>query len=118
MVSMMSFFIYFIFPLPATILLLLSLPVPHFVETRVMALVDRVMFFELDVPVVRKLSVYSFFLLISGLAFATTAVEYRGKIARYEDAKEKGANSDRALLSKWRAERNLWIHGFAFTLYM
>jgi hypothetical protein len=116
MITYFKIFVYALFPPAAIMLAFLVLPLPKFISRRLVQATDALLFLRPHPHV--PLSLFYCVLLLSFLTFAETMLDVRQVQEEYRMSKSAGGRSDKALIRLLAEERNAWISGFAFSLWV
>ena len=93
------------------------LPMPGIIKRLTHSLVDKVLFFDIRLGVM-TVNLWQFCFLLSTAAFGFNVLAVQDKSAKLEKVKASGGKANHVLMSKWKSERDVWITGFALSLYM
>jgi hypothetical protein len=115
MISYFKVFVYLLFPPAALLITLLIIPFPTLITRKIIALCDSILFCRPH-PYI-PIPLFWCVLLLSFLTFMEMYNDLKLVRVDYEMAK-KGGNFDKQLIKLMVEERNLWISGFAFVLWV
>ncbi len=115
MISYFKIFVYFLFPPAAALIALLLFPFPNMIKRQIVRLCDNVLYWRPHpyIPV----SLIGCVLIVSALTFVQMHADLNQVYQDYTIAKKNG-NSDRQLVKLMAEERNIWISGSAFWLWV
>ena len=109
-------FVYALFPVPAILWLLLMVPFDSF-QQRIVSLTQTLMLKKIRVGPL-KIPVIGSVIIAAMSTLIVQFITLRRRQAAYEQAKETRGDATSTLGLRWRAERNLWIAGFALFLWV
>jgi hypothetical protein len=115
MMTYFKVFVFLLFPPAALLLTLLVLPFPLPVTKLIIRWCDKLLFWRPHPHI--PLSLFWCVLALSFLTFAETFSDMGQAWTEYHESKKAG-RSDRTLIRLMAEERNAWISGFAFVLWV
>ena len=94
------------------------LPMPRIVKRWTYSLVDKVLFKEILQVSVVSINLWTFCFLLSAATFGFNLLAVQAKSEALTRVKSMGGKHNAALMGKWKSERDVWITGFALSLYV
>lgn len=106
-----------LFPVPFFFLVLLSLPFPFKIGTKIRSIILKIMDVILFRPIAGGLSLYFLCVLLSIILLVISTADTLKTASRLEESRDANwANQHRC--NKWRSERNFWISLFSTSLWL
>lgn len=118
MVTFFSIYSTVCLPPAFVMLILLTVPLPNFIERAVRPFAIRLSSFVFFHPisVLQGRTLFELLFSVSIFVLATTTRAWQAASARH-DANKDSSNRQYTLMMKWRKERNFWICVCGITLY-